>query len=73
MFADRVPMMLAPSGRVTAAIDILLKDQTLVDPLGIWVGARTPIARRARDLLAEAASEGLGALNDCEVVRRFRL
>jgi L-threonate 2-dehydrogenase len=72
MFADRVPMMLDPGERVTAAAAILLKDLALVDDLARSVDARTPLARGAHDLFAEAASGGLGALNDSEIIRLFR-
>ncbi len=50
MFADRVPMMLDMSERVTAAAGILLKDLTLVDDLARSLNARTPLARGARQL-----------------------
>lgn len=72
MFVDRVPMMLDEGDRVTAPCGILLKDLTLVDDLARSVGARTPMARGALDLFAEAAFGGLGALNDSEIIRLFR-
>jgi 3-hydroxyisobutyrate dehydrogenase-like beta-hydroxyacid dehydrogenase len=60
------------SDRITAAAAILLKDLTLVDELARSVDARTPLARGARDVFAEAATNGLGALNDSEIIRLFR-
>jgi L-threonate 2-dehydrogenase len=72
MFADRVPMMLDGTDRVSAAGSILLKDLTLVDELARSVGAPSPLARCARDLFAEAGTQGLGALSDSEIIRLFR-
>ena len=73
MFLDRVPIMLGLERRVTAAVDILVKDLTLVRNLGMTVGARTPIVEDALALFNEAAFRGLGARNDSEIVQCLRL
>jgi putative dehydrogenase len=72
MFADRVPMMLGEESRTTAVISILLKDLSLVGDLAASVGAKTPAAHSALGVFREAASAGLAALNDSEIIRRFR-
>jgi 3-hydroxyisobutyrate dehydrogenase len=72
MFADRVPLMLGEESRLTAAIDILVKDLALVCDLATSAGACTPTARRALDLFREAALQGLGGFNDSEIIRCLR-
>ena len=69
MFADRVPMMLGASERTTAAIDILVKDLSLVADLGAALRARLPLTQNALRLFSEASSKGMGAHNDSEVIR----
>ena len=69
MFADRVPMMLGASERTTAAIDILVKDLSLVAVLGAALRARLPLTQNALRLFSEASSKGMGAHNDSEVIR----
>ena len=72
MFLDRVPIMLGQESRATAAIDILVKDLTLVRNLGMAVGARMPIVEDTLALFNEAASRGLGMRNDNEIVQCLR-
>jgi L-threonate 2-dehydrogenase len=72
MFADRVPMMLGASERTTAAIDILVKDLSLVADLGAALRARLPMTQNALGLFSEASSKGMGGHNDCEVIRLLR-
>ena len=69
MFADRVPMMLGASERTTAAIDIFVKDLSLVADLGAALRARLPLTQNALRLFSEASSKGMGAHNDSEVIR----
>jgi 3-hydroxyisobutyrate dehydrogenase len=72
MFADRAPMMLQDSERTTAAIDILMKDLSLVVDLGARLNARLPLTRSALGLFSEASADGLGTRNDSEVIRLLR-
>ena len=72
MFADRVPMMLEASERTTAAIDILVKDLSLVVDLGAALHARLPMTQNALGLFSEALSKGMGAHNDSEIIELLR-
>jgi 3-hydroxyisobutyrate dehydrogenase len=73
MFADRVPMMLGGGERMTAAIDIFVKDLGLVVDLGAQLHARLPLTESALGLFSEASAGGLGACNDSEIIRLLRV
>jgi 3-hydroxyisobutyrate dehydrogenase len=72
IFVDRVPMMLGPSERTTAAIDILVKDLSLAVALGTALHARLPMTQNALGLFAEASCKGMGAYNDSEIIKLLR-
>lgn len=69
IFADRVPLMLEAGARTTAAIDILVKDLSLVADLAATLRARLPVTKCALGLFCEASARGMGAHNDSEIVR----
>ena len=63
---------IAGAGKAPAAIDILVKDLSLVADLGAELHARLPMTQSALGLFTEASSKGMGARNDSEIIRLLR-
>ena len=70
MLDDRGARMLTREFEdVRSALDIFVKDMGLVVDAGADHGARTPLARAARELYDEGSAQGLGRQDDSGVIR----
>lgn len=72
MLNDRGPRMLAQEpGPVLSAIDIFVKDSTLVKEAAAKIGASVPILEEAAAKFQTVAAAGYGRLDDSAVIKAF--
>ena len=72
MLSDRGPRMLVEEPTpVLSAVDIFVKDSSLVLASARAVGAATPLTEQANRLFAHAGRYGLGRSDDSSVIRVF--
>jgi len=72
MLSDRGPRMLATeTPAVRSAIDIFVKDSSLVLAAGTEAGAVTPLTRTAHDIFTRAREAGYGRADDSAVIHMF--
>ncbi|MCQ8190257.1 NAD(P)-dependent oxidoreductase [Streptomyces rugosispiralis] len=73
MLSDRGPRMLSTdTPPVRSAVDIFVKDSSLVLAAARKSGAVTPLAEQAAALFARAGDQGLGRHDDSSVIRMFQ-
>jgi len=72
MLNDRGPRMLSTDEPpVLSAVDIFVKDSTLVKDAAARVGAHIPLLEAANSTFREVSAAGLGRLDDSAVIRAF--
>lgn len=72
MLSDRGPRMLSPTEPpVLSAIDIFVKDSSLVLEAAEGSGARVPLTRQAAEVYRQAQESGLGRADDSSVITVF--
>ncbi|MEV7086239.1 NAD(P)-dependent oxidoreductase [Streptomyces sp. NPDC093085] len=73
MLSDRGPRMLGETAPpVLSAIDIFVKDSSLVLEAAREAGAPTPLTEQAAGLFSRAARQGLGRIDDSGVIAMFQ-
>ncbi|MBA2813691.1 NAD(P)-dependent oxidoreductase [Streptomyces sp. KM273126] len=73
MLSDRGPRMLKDGTTpVRSAIDIFVKDSSLVLAAAREAGAVTPLTEQAAELFSRASHQGLGRDDDSSVIRMFQ-
>lgn len=72
MLSDRGPRMVGEDDRVTSAVDIFVKDLSLVLDAGRAAKTALPLAAAAHQLFLAASGMGLGAKDDSQVVEVYR-
>lgn len=73
MLSDRGPRMLSPTEpAVLSAIDIFVKDSSLVSAAAASVGADAPLLNRAAEAFREARANGWGRRDDSKIIDLFR-
>jgi 3-hydroxyisobutyrate dehydrogenase len=73
MLRDRGPRMLAAAPPVASAIDIFVKDLSLVLEAGRDRRAALPLAAAAQQMFLAASGRGEGAMDDSQVIRSWRI
>lgn len=72
MLNDRGPRMLSTDERpVLSAVDIFVKDSTLVKEAAARVGAHIPLLEAANSKFHDVSAAGFGRLDDSAVIRAF--
>jgi L-threonate 2-dehydrogenase len=69
MLRDRGPRMLQSEPEVTSAVDIFVKDLSIVLATGRAVKASLPIAAVAHQMFLSVSGRGFGTLDDSQVIR----
>ena len=72
MLTNRGPRMLQADPPVTSAIDIFVKDLTIVLEAGHGAKTALPLAAVAHQLFLSVSGRGLGAIDDSQVIRAYR-
>jgi len=72
MLSNRGPRMLQANPPVTSAIDIFVKDLTIVLEAGHGAKTALPLAAVAHQLFLSVSGRGLGAIDDSQVIRAYR-
>jgi len=72
MLKNRGPRMVADSDVVTSAVDIFVKDLSLVLDAGRSAKVGLPLAALAHQLFLAASGMGLGAKDDSQVIATYR-
>lgn len=72
MLKDRGPRMLEDEPVVTSAIDIFVKDLSLVLDAGRDARSALPLAAAAHQLFLASSGRGDGAIDDSQVIRTYR-
>lgn len=72
MIRDRGPRMIRPPGEITSAVDIFVKDLSIVADAGRAAKAPLPLAAAALQMFLSASGAGDGALDDSQVIRSYR-
>lgn len=73
MIRDRGPRMLSDSTEVTSAVDIFVKDLSIVVAAGADFKAAVPLAAVAWQMFSAASGRGEGKLDDSKVIRSYDL
>ena len=73
MIKDRGPRMISDSTEVTSAVDIFVKDLSIVLAAGADYKAAVPLAAIAYQMFASASGRGEGKLDDSKVIRSYDL
>ncbi len=71
MLRDRGPRMLEHDPEVTSAVDIFVKDLSIVLDAGREIKAPLPLAALAHQMFLAASSSGHGAADDSQVIRTY--
>lgn len=71
MLGNRGPRMLQQDPPVASAVDIFVKDLSIVTETAKALGAATPIAGLALDLFRRASADGLGKADDSQLIRLY--
>lgn len=72
MLQQRAPRMLhRPDPEVKSAINLFLKDLTIVKQTGQQVGAALPLSEAARAMFEAAAERGDGNKDDSRVIKSY--
>ena len=71
MLRDRGPRMLERDPDVNSAVDIFVKDLGIVLAAGQGGKASLPLAAIAHQMFLAASAQGIGALDDSQVIRVF--
>lgn len=71
MLKDRGARMIRENPEVTSAVDIFVKDLSIVLRAGERAGAATPLAKTAYELFRQASEAGRGLEDDSQVTRVF--
>ena len=72
MLSNRGPRMLQADPPVTSAVDIFVKDLTIVLEAGHGAKTALPLAAVAHQLFLSVSGRGLGAIDDSQVIRAYR-
>ncbi len=72
MLRDRGPRMMQAEPVVTSAVDIFVKDLGIVLEAGREAKVGLPMAALAHQMFLSASGQGLGALDDSQVIRAYR-
>ncbi len=72
MLNNRGPRMLEPEPAVTSAVDIFVKDLSLVMDAGRTSKVALPLAAQAHQMFLAASGAGHGAADDSQVIRAYR-
>lgn len=72
MIRDRGPRMIKPPGKITSAVDIFVKDLSIVAQTGRDACAPLPVAAAALQMFLAASSAGDGSLDDSQVIRAYQ-
>ena len=73
MLSDRGPRMLAPeTAPVLSAVDIFVKDSSLVLAAAAHANAATPLTEKAHEIFTTAQSQGLGRSDDSAVIHIYK-
>jgi len=72
MLSNRGPRMLQADPPVTSAVDIFVKDLTIVLEAGHGAKTALPLAAIAHQLFLSVSGRGLGAIDDSQVIRAYR-
>lgn len=72
MIRDRGPRMIKPPGEITSAVDIFVKDLSIVAQTGRDACAPLPVAAAALQMFLAASSAGDGSLDDSQVIRAYQ-
>ena len=73
MIKDRGPRMISDSEDVTSAVDIFVKDLSIVVATGADYKAAVPLASVAWQMFSAASGRGEGKLDDSKVIRSYDL
>lgn len=73
MIKDRGPRMISDSAEVTSAVDIFVKDLSIVLAAGADYKAAVPLAAIAYQMFAAASGRGEGKLDDSKVIHSYDL
>lgn len=71
MLRDRGPRMLQSDPEVTSAVDIFVKDLSIVLHAGHGSGAALPLAAAAHQMFVAASGAGDGRADDSQVIRSY--
>jgi L-threonate 2-dehydrogenase len=72
MLSDRGPRMIADSDVVQSAVDIFVKDLSIVLDTGRGAKTALPLSAAAHQMYLAASGRGEGALDDSQVIRSYR-
>jgi L-threonate 2-dehydrogenase len=72
MLKDRGPRMLESEPQVTSAVDIFVKDMTLVSQTSQDTKANTPLAALTLELFKQTSHEGFGRQDDSQIIQILR-
>jgi 3-hydroxyisobutyrate dehydrogenase len=72
MLNNRGPRMLEAEPQVTSAVDIFVKDLSLVLDAGRAGKVALPLAAAAHQMFLAASGSGHGAADDSQVIRAYR-
>jgi 3-hydroxyisobutyrate dehydrogenase len=72
MLKDRGPRMLQETPPVTSAVDIFVKDLSIVLDAGRGAKAALPLAAAAHQMFLAASGLGHGAEDDSQVLKAYR-
>jgi 3-hydroxyisobutyrate dehydrogenase len=72
MWGDRGPRMMQTDPPVTSAVDIFVKDLTLVADQARALKLALPVAAAALEMFTAASGQGHGAADDSQVIRAYR-
>ncbi len=73
MIRDRGPRLISDSTEVTSAVDIFVKDLSIVVETGASYHAAVPMAAVAWQMFSAASGRGEGRLDDSKVIRSYDL
>lgn len=73
MLRDRGPRMLQDEPIVTSAIDIFVKDLSIVLEAAREADAPLPMATQALELFKQVSKAGLGSIDDSQLIRAYRM
>lgn len=71
MFMDRVPHMENPPEQARSAVDIFVKDLSIVTDAGKAMRVMTPIAAVALQMFIAASGAGYGSADDSQIIKAY--